>query len=935
MQLLSGKIGYGTWYEKSEGPQMHSSDVSQGEAGLCEGTSELRISGLQEEVGRTHQPDGFQSLGDAIRFHATSQPNQSAILSSAFSPLSYRQLQQQIEGIGSQLRQIGLRREARIGIALPDGPEAVLAIVAVSCCAIAVPFDPKLTPAEIDQRLGILRLDAIILGEASNSSVRSVAERRGVGIVEAFSVGGGQLGLTLDAPAGDFPAPPERPDSSAVAFILQTSGTTALPKLIPFSHGNMLAAAKRLQTWFTLTALDRCLSVSPPYYSHGLKVTVFTPLLTGGSLALPSSRTAINFSEWFEILSPTWYSASPTLHRVVLDAARANPGCRTMHSLRLAVSGGAHLQPEVRDGLQDTLSIPVLEHYGCSEAAQIAANLPLPGQSKPGTCGKPWPGTLVVVGEDGLPMPPGEHGEILVGGPTLTSGYLDDPELNRTAFVDGWLRMGDLGSLDHEGFLTVHGRIKDLINRGGEKISPVEVDMALLRHPAVAEAAAFATPHPRLGEDVAAAVVLHPGVTTTPAELRHFLTHQIASFKIPRRITILDHLPKGTTGKVLRRQLAETLTAPTSDDFKDPASAVPATKPLSANLELELLTLWRQLLQNDSLGIDDDLFESGGDSLIATQVILEIERMVGHPVNPSILLEAPTIRTLVLNLGSQAELQSDSVIHLHASGDRCPFLFFHGGLGVAYYLGRLAPHLGADQPILAIEPHGLQGDTIPGTIEEMAADRVKLILQKQPSGPYRIGGFCNGALVAYEAARLLMATGHNVEMLVLIDPPSVNARALPRMILSALNPLSDRAATSAWCWMVRAEKLSVMSWRQRWALLQTERWAKKMNRKVTGSIRAGAPGAAPVVPELLPTDGSNDIVRQYASVMARYHPKSLDVPAIFYSADYDGRGWRRLLPDLEIIRLPGGHLQSVTDNVGDLANHLRGKLRKLGDVASA
>ena len=764
--------------------------------------------------------------------------------------------------------------------------------------------------------------------------MRSVAVRREVGIIEAFPIGGRELGLTLDAPAGDFPAPLESPDSSAVAFILQTSGTTALPKLISFSHGNMLAAAKRLQTWFTLTAFDRCLSVSPPYYSHGLKVTVFTPLLTGGSLAIPGSRTAINFIEWFEILSPTWYSASPTLHRVVLDAARANPAFRAMHSLRLAVSGGAHLQPEVRDGLQDTLSIPVLEHYGCSEAAQIATNLPLPGQSKPGTCGKPWPGTLIIVDEHGLPLPPGEPGEILVGGPTLTVGYLDDPELNKTAFVDGWLRMGDLGSLDHEGFLTVHGRIKDLINRGGEKISPVEVDMALLRHPAVAEAAAFATPHPRLGEDVAAAVVLHPGVTVTPAELRHFLTHYIASFKIPRRIAILDHLPKGTTGKVLRRQLAETLTATASNDLKDAASAVPPTKPLTANLELELLTLWRQLLQNENIGLDDDLFESGADSLMATQVILEIERMVGHPVNPSILLEAPTIRTLVLNLGSQIQLPDDFVIHLHANGNRCPFLFFHGGLGVAYYLGRLAPHLGADQPLLAIEPHGLQGETIPGTIEEMAADRVRLILQKQPSGPYRIGGFCNGALVAYEASRLLMAAGHKVEMLVLIDPPSVNARALPQVLLSALNPLSSCAATWAWCWMVRAEKLSVMSWGQRWALLQTERWAKKSDRKVAGSIEPAAPGSH-AVPELLQTEGSSDIVRRYASIMARYRPKPLDVPAIFYSADYDGRGWRRLLPDVEIIRLPGGHLQSVTDNVGDLANHLRGKLRRLGDVASA
>jgi oxalate---CoA ligase len=928
---------YGTRNEKSE-DWMHSPDATEGDAVVYQGTRKHQICGLQEEVGTTDQSDRLQTLGDVIRFHATSQPNHSAILSSSFAPLSYRRLQQQIEGFGSQLRQAGLRREARIGIALSDGPEAVLAIVAVSCCAIAVPFDPTLTASEVDQRLGILSLDAIILGEASNSSVRSVAERRGVRIVEASSVGAGKLGLTLGAPAGDFPVPPEKPDSNAIAFILQTSGTTALPKLIPFSHGNMLAAAKRLQTWFRLTALDRCLSVSPPYYSHGLKVTVFTPLLTGGSLALPSSRTAINFVEWFESLSPTWYSASPTLHRLVFDAVRANPGSRTMHSLRFAVSGGASLQPEARDGLQDALSIPVLEHYGSSEAAQIAANLPFPGQSKPGTCGKPWPGTLVIVGDDALPVPPGEHGEILVGGPTLTSGYLDDPELNRTAFVDGWLRTGDIGSLDHEGFLTVHGRIKDLINRGGEKISPLEVDMALLRHPAVAEAAAFATPHPRLGEDVAAAVALHPGVTTTPVELRHFLAHYIASFKIPRRITILDQLPKGTTGKVLRRQLAETLTAPASVSLEHPASAIPAAKPLSASLELELLSLWRQLLQNDSVGIDDDLFESGGDSLMAMQMILELERMVGHPVHPSILLEATTIRTLVLNLGSQAELQGDSVIHLHANGDRSPFIFFHGGLGVAYYLGRLAPHLGADQPILAIEPHGLEGDPIPGTIEEMAADRVKLILQKQPRGPYRIGGFCNGALVAFETARLLRAAGGNVELLVLIDPPSVNARLLPRKFLSALNLLSDRAATWAWRWMVWAEKLSVTSWSQRWALVQGERRLKMQSPRVggsKGSVLAGGRGVTPVASELLPTNGSSDIVRQYTTVMARYHPNPLDVSAIFYSADYDGRGWRRLLPDLEIVRLPGGHLQSVTDHVGDLANHLRGKLGELSDVASA
>jgi oxalate---CoA ligase len=920
---------------------MHSPTVPQGgDAVFYEGAPKHQISGSRREDSTIDTSDGLhQTLGGVIRFHANKQPNQSAILSSAFAPFSYRQLQQQIDAIGSQLRQVGLGPEARIGIALPDGPEAVLAIVAVSCCAIAVPFDPRLTPAEVDQRLRILRLDAIILSGDGDSSARSVAGRHGARIVEAFSVGGRKLGLTLDAPAADFSVPPDKPDPSAVAFILQTSGTTALPKLIPFSHGNMLAAAERLQTWFKLTALDRCLSVSPPYYSHGLKVTVFTPLLTGGSLALPGSATAMDFVEWFEVLRPTWYSAGPTLHRLVLDAARAISGARTRHSLRFLISGGAALQPEVRDGLQDVLGIPVLDHYGSSEAAQIAANLPFPGQSKPGTCGKPWPGILAIVGEDGLPLPQGGQGEILVGGPTLTSGYIDDPELNRTAFVNGWLRTGDIGSLDQDGFLTLHGRIKDLINRGGEKISPVEVDMALLRHPAVAEAAAFAAPHPRLGEEVAAAVVLHLGATATPAELRRFLADHIASFKIPRRITVLDRLPKGTTGKVLRRQLAETLTAPAFENLEDPSSDVSPAKPLSAELEQELLSLWRQLLQNDSVGIDDDFFESGGDSLLTTQMILEIERMVGHPVHPSIVFDAPTIRTLALKLGPQVELQGDAVIiHLHASGNRCPFLFFHGGLGVAYYLGRLAPHLGADQPILAVEPHGLQGDAIPDTIEEMAADRVKLILQKQPDGPYRIGGFCNGGFVAFEAARLLMATGRKVEMLALIDPPSVNARILPQKILSVSLALSDRAATWAWRWMVRTERLSVMSWRQRWVFLQTKLRANMQGRKVAGRESSGLwgrPRAAPVSSELLlPKDGSSDIIRQYATVMARYHPKPLTVPAIFYAADYDGRGWRRLLPDLEIVQLPGGHLQSLTDHVDELADHLRGKFAELSRVAS-
>ena len=241
----------------------------------------------------------------------------------------------------------------------------------------------------------------------------------------------------------------------------------------------------------------------------------------------------------------------------MLDKAKHVPNANSIHSLRFIVSGGAPLTRDVHEGLVAVLGVPVLEHYGSSEAAQICANLAPPGPSKPGTCGIPAAGTLMIVAEDGRQLAADERGEILVRGPTVISGYLDAPDLNRVAFVNGWFRTGDIGSLDRDGFLTLHGREQDLINRGGEKVSPLEIDHALLRHPEVAEAAAFAIPHRRLGEDIAAAVVLREGARATPMDLREFLASQLALFKVPRRIVLVDHLPKGVTGKIQRQRLVE------------------------------------------------------------------------------------------------------------------------------------------------------------------------------------------------------------------------------------------------------------------------------------------------------------------------------------------------------------------------------------------
>ena len=491
-----------------------------------------------------------RSIGEAIRCQAERRNGEPAIIGSRFEPLSYRDLQNQINTMGVRLREAGFDRNARIAIALPDGPEAALAIVGIACAAVAVPFNSKLTAPELDRRLTLLRPNAVMLVRGSDSAARIVAERHGISIIETGLREADKLALDPVVQKIGPAAIADKTDVDAPAFILETSGTTSDPKFFPYSHRNMLTFAERLRAWFELTPEDRSLCVSPVYHGRGLKVSVLTPLLTGGSVAFPIDASLVNPSEWLEILRPTWYKAGAPVHLAIFEKARAQPQTKNMHSLRFILSGGASLPANVREGLQAALEVPVLEVYACTEAGQVASNVPPPGPSKPGTCGIPWPQSVVIAGENGGRLLPGQRGEVLIGGPTVTSGYLDAPDLNRTAFIDGWFRTGDIGSLDEEGFLTIHGRLAEVINRGGAKIAPAEIEHALMLHPWVAEAAAFAVPHPRLGEDVAAAVVLRPGSTITPADLREFLNNQLAPFKIPRRITVVDQLPKGVSGKI-------------------------------------------------------------------------------------------------------------------------------------------------------------------------------------------------------------------------------------------------------------------------------------------------------------------------------------------------------------------------------------------------
>jgi acyl carrier protein len=315
----------------------------------------------------------------------------------------------------------------------------------------------------------------------------------------------------------------------------------------------------------------------------------------------------------------------------------------------------------------------------------------------------------------------------------VISGYLDAPELNQAAFREGWFRTGDIGSLDPDGFLSLLGRLSEIINRGGEKIAPAEVESALLSHPAIAEAAAFASAHPRLGDDVAAAVIPHPGAQVTPAELRKFLQPKLASFKIPRHILYLDQLPKGATGKIQRRQLREQH----DEQLGQRALPLPAVDKGPLDLEAELLILWRRLLKSEAVTIDDDFFASGGDSLLAVEMLIELERLIGRPVPETILFGAETVRQLVEKVAVQTGAPAPPCFQFSAGGDRPTLYFFNGDLVSGHSsMRRIVELFGPDYPIISIDPHGLCGELIPPSIEEMAADRLPLILEGQTGAPF-------------------------------------------------------------------------------------------------------------------------------------------------------------------------------------------------------
>jgi acyl-CoA synthetase (AMP-forming)/AMP-acid ligase II/acyl carrier protein len=862
----------------------------------------------------------LQTIGDVIEQHAVQRPEQPAIVGRDFAPLSFQKLNLHIRTIGELLQSAGIGPSARVGIVLPQGPEAALFGISIAACAISVPLNPTLNPTEFDDDFRRLDLDAVVLPAWQQSTAWEVAQRIGFAIFEASKVESDLSSIALRVVRTD-----RRLISSDTtrfrntALILKTSGTTGNAKLVRVTHRNLLAMASKMRQWFNLSAEDRCACFLPTYYAQGCKSALLVPLLLGGSVALPGTQSPDDITDWVKQVRATWFSAGPTYLQAVLDRLQSKE-LPVEHSLRFILSSSSYLPEPVRTELENILGIPILEFYGLSEAGVMAANPAPPLVRKPGTAGLVANDELAVRNEDGHLLDTGEVGEIVVRGPSVSPGYdegLTNPALS---FRREWLATGDLGLIDSDGYLSLVGRKKEIINRGGEKISPYEIEKALLAHPAVREAAAFSVPHPRLGENPAAAVVLAPGSPLTPSDLREFLSGKLAWFKIPRRIAVLDGLPKSRSGKVQRSRLTENSLG------KSDLGAVPVTK-----LHAQLLKLWCTFLKTTELSIDDDFFDKGGDSLLAIRLLLEIERLTGRTLPESILFEAPTVRQLADRLAPAISSHPSTVIKITPGEKRSPILFFHGDFNFGgYFLKNLSRKFERELPVIAIAPHGLGTEPIPRSIEDMASDRLPAIFNVQPQGPYRLVGHCNGGLVAFETARLLMAAGHKVEFVAMIDAPSVTLRRPAQFLLAILNgtlrsDLGDAVLAWTWRMLVMCQRLSPLSWAQRWALIRGAIRGIAFDRPGDrAAVLLGGGGRSPI--EAPETEKFAARERKYASAMARYFPAPLAVPIVYFSSEHDGRLWERISPDVEVIEEPGGHYEWLTIRARHLTRHLRSRL---------
>jgi acyl-CoA synthetase (AMP-forming)/AMP-acid ligase II/acyl carrier protein len=590
---------------------------------------------LLNQQGATSTGWTDQTIPGILLNHSQRAPGATAIAAPGRRPLSYGRLGDQIEAVVEALRGMGVERNDRVAIVLPNGPEMAVAFLSVASGATCAPLNPAYGAKEFDFYLSDLNARALLILAGMDSAARAAALSRKIPIVELVPILDEEAGIfSLVGDQAHEPAAEGYAEPGDVALVLHTSGTTSRPKIVPLTHANLCASALNIRDAYRLGVEDRCLNVMPLFHIHGLVAAILSTLTSGASVVCTPGFDDAEFFGWLDTFQPTWYTAVPTMHQAILKRAESHREVIARRPMRFVRSCSAALPPQVMAALEDAFGVPALEAYGMTEASHQMSSNPLPpAPRKPSSVGVATGPEVAIMDEAGTLVAAGEKGEIVIRGANVTHGYENNPEANKGSFTRGWFRTGDEGFLDRDGYLFITGRIKEIINRGGEKVAPREVDEALLDHPAVAQAVTFAVPHATLGEDVAAAVVLREGTSVTEHDLREIAFARLADFKVPSQVIIVDEIPKGPTGKLQRIGLHEKLAPRLKSEFAPPRNIA----------EEALARIWCEVLGVEQVGVFDNFFGLGGDSLRATQVVTRVRAAFQVDLPATTMFREPTI----------------------------------------------------------------------------------------------------------------------------------------------------------------------------------------------------------------------------------------------------------------------------------------------------
>jgi acyl-CoA synthetase (AMP-forming)/AMP-acid ligase II/thioesterase domain-containing protein/acyl carrier protein len=657
---------------------------------------------------------------------------------------------------------MGVGRGDVVASVLPNGPDAATVVLGVPPYATLALLNPDAQAAEYSALFRELEPKILLTAPGQAQPAREAAREIDLPVVEVVAgPEAGAFAIRDSISTGKSSNTGKAAQSGDVAFIIATSGSTAHPKLIPLTHRVVCSIIRAVVEGLPLTPGDRCLNFSPLFHLLGFNVSVLVPIGGGGSVVCAHPFNTHDFFRWLDEFRPTWFAAVPTILLEILDHVAQHREILERSTIRFLRSGGAPLPAPVAERIEAAFGAPLLRVYGLSEAPSITMDS-IAGVRRSGSCGCPTCNEVEIVDGDGRRVPPGQTGEVVVRGPGVIDGYFRNPALTQAAFRDGWFHTGDIGYFDAGQHLFLTGRASEFINRGGEKISPVEVDEVLMGYSAVAEAVTFPMPHDKLGEEVAAAVVLRDGASATEGQLQEFAATRLAAHKVPRCIVFVNRLPVGPTGKVQRSRIREYLTLPAGE----PGGTTGRYAQPRDERERRIAARVAEVLRVERVGIHDSFFDLGGDSLKATECTILLRKEFGiETLNPGVFIYAPTVARLAEIIANPTGFEgAGEVLPIQPHGDGIPLFWIAPG----FEAPRVARHMGERLPVFGVPiPEAAQPRE--RSIHEMAAECVPAVRRFRRSGPYALVGWCAAGVVALEVARQLEQECGEVAFVAILD----------------------------------------------------------------------------------------------------------------------------------------------------------------------